>query len=157
MMLSRLSRFGFAMLLSVAVAAGAPSGALAEQSTATPAPAPLSAPAREILIMLKVPPEHFRPGGSYGGGYGDTASQAMRKRTARGIARMNGFTLVDGWPMPLLGVDCYVMQIGEGETIEAAIARVSRDPRVAWSEPMQLYRAPGSGDPLYPIEPAVQK
>jgi subtilisin family serine protease len=61
--------------------------------------------------------------------------------------------------MPLLGVDCYAMRIADGESIDAAIAQVSRDPRVAWSEPMQLYRAKGSSgaDPLYAIEPAAQK
>ena len=109
--------------------------------------------------MLKVGPQHFRPNNSYGGTYGDTASLVMRNRTAQSVARKNGFTIVDGWPMPLLGVDCYVMHVADGESLEAAIARVSRDPRVAWSEPMQLYQARGSRstDPLYPIEPAAQE
>jgi hypothetical protein len=155
MMTWRISRLWMALLLALAAAAALPAGALADPATETPAPA------RQILVMLKVAPPHFRPGNSYGGTYGDTSSLVMRKRTAQSIARKNGFTLVDGWPMPLLGVDCYVMRVADGESIDAAIARVSRDSRVAWSEPMQLYQAMGSGlagaDPLYPIEPAVQK
>ncbi len=155
MIRSRISRLWIALLLAVAAAAAMPGAALADPASAS------QVPSREILVMLKAAPQHFRPGSSYGGSYGDTASMVMRKRAAQGIARKNGFTLVDGWPMPLLGVDCYVMRVAEGVSIEAAIEQVSRDPRVAWSEPMQLYQAMGSAvasaDPLYPIEPAVQK
>lgn len=120
-----------------------------------------SVPARQILVMLKAPPQHFRLGAGYGGRYGDAASLAARRRSAEGIARKNGFTVVDGWPMPLLGVDCYVMHIADGVSVEEAVRRVSRDPRVAWSEPMQLYQMQGGArsqraDPLYPIEPAAQ-
>lgn len=116
---------------------------------------------RQILVMLRMAPPHFRPGGSYGGSYGDATAVAARRRVAMGIARRNGFTLVDGWPMPLLGVDCYVMQIPEGIAIDAAIARVSKDPKVAWSQPLQVYQARGSpgvappNDPLFRAEPAA--
>jgi hypothetical protein len=122
-------------------------------------------PSREILVMLKIAPEHLRAGGAYRGGvsaghYGDPASVAARRRTAESIARKNGFTVVQGWPMPLLGVDCYVMQLAAGLSLETAIAQVSRDPRVAWSEPVQLYQAQGSAgmrptDPLLAVEPAA--
>ena len=118
-------------------------------------------PSRQILVMLKVAPAHLRVGGAYavgaiGGRYGDPASLAARRRTAESIARKNGFTLVYGWPMPLLGVDCYVMRLPTGLSIEAAVEHVSRDPRVAWSEPMQVYQAQGgTSDPLFPIEPAA--
>jgi subtilisin family serine protease len=133
------------------------------QASANPAAA-VPLPSRQILVMLKVAPEHLHVGTAYGAGasgarYGDSAALAGRRRTAETIARKNGFTLVDGWPMPLLGVDCYVMRLSPGVSIEAAVAQVSRDPRVAWSEPMQVYQAQGSGqrgaDPLLPIEPAA--
>ena len=122
-----------------------------------------SLPSRQILVMLKVSPDHLRIGSSYAGAassdYGGTVSQSARHRTAEGIARKNGLTLVDGWPMPLLGVDCYVMTVSPGVPLAAAISQVSRDPRVAWSEPMELYQAQGSTgprgpDPLLPVEPA---
>lgn len=140
-------------------------------ATAATASAPVqtgtsdSIPSRQILVMLKVAPEHLRVGTAYAGAsasgvYGDTSAQAARRRTAEGIARKNGFTLVDGWPMPLLGVDCYVMRLSPGLSVDAAIAQVSRDPRVAWSEPMALYQAQGGAgqrgaDPLLPVEPAA--
>ena len=116
---------------------------------------------RQILVMLKLGPPHYRPGTSYGGSYGDSSAMAARRRIAMGIARRNGFTLVDGWPMPLLGVDCYVMRIPEGVAIDAAIAQVSKDPKVAWSQPLQVYQARGSpkpasvNDPLFRAEPAA--
>jgi subtilisin family serine protease len=116
-------------------------------------------PSRQILVMLKVAPQHFRPEASYGGRYGDAASLAERRRAAERIARDNGLTVMDGWPMPLLGVDCYVMQVPDGLSIEEGIARVSRSSRVAWSEPVQLYQAQGApprgSDPLFPVEPAA--
>ena len=137
--------------------------AVAQASAAPAAADPL--PSRQILVMLKVAPEHLHVGTAYGAGasgarYGDSVALAGRRRMAETIARKNGFTLVDGWPMPLLGVDCYVMRLSPGVSIDAAVAQVSRDPRVAWSEPMQVYEAQGStgpraSDPLLPIEPAA--
>lgn len=118
-------------------------------------------PSRQILVMLKTPPQHFRVGGGYTatGRYGESALVDVR-RSAETVARKNGFTLVDGWPMPLLGVDCYVMRLPNGESIDAAVERVSREPGVAWSEPMQLYEAEGAknvrgSDPLLAVEPAA--
>jgi len=118
-----------------------------------------SVPSRQILVMLKMSPQHLHVGGAYGGRYGDASAWAARRRTAQSLAENNGFTLVDGWPMPLIGVDCYVMRVSAGVSIDAAVDRVSRDPRVAWSEPMQLYEAQGgtparAADPLAPVEPA---
>lgn len=150
----RLLRGLFAAGLALAAACAVPAHAGAGQAAVE------SVPSRQILVMLTAPPQHFRPGASYGGAYGDAASQAMRRRTAKRIARDNKLELIDGWPMPLLGVDCYVMRVPERTSIDAAIARVSTDPRVAWSEPMQLYQMHAGGsrsnDPLYPIEPAAR-
>ena len=115
-------------------------------------------PSRQILVMLKVTPQHFRPEASYGGRYGDAAAVAERRRAAERIAKENGLKLMNGWPMPLLGVDCFVMQVPDGLSINEGIARVSRNSRVAWSEPVQLYQAraaPVRSDPLLPVEPAA--
>jgi hypothetical protein len=65
---------------------------------------PITDADRQILVMLKMAPPHYRPGSSYGGSYGDTTAMAARRRMAAGIARRNGLKLVDGWPMPLIGV-----------------------------------------------------
>ena len=123
---------------------------------------PITDSDRQILVMLKMAPPHYRPGGSYGGSYGDTTAMAARRRLAAGIARRNGLKLVDGWPMPLIGVDCYVMRVPDGMAVDAAIAQVSKEPGVAWSQALQTYQARGSpvgtalNDPLFPAEPAAK-
>jgi hypothetical protein len=96
---------------------------------------------RQILVMLKMPTEHYRPGASYAGGYGASSLQTVRHRIAADIARRHGFRLENSWPMPLLGVDCYVMTLPDGVTPDAAVEQVSHERHVAWSEPLQLYQA----------------
>jgi subtilisin family serine protease len=65
--------------------------------------------------------------------------------------------------MPLLGIDCLVMTVPDGQSPETVAARVSGDPGVSWSEPMHLYAAQGEApkgepaqhnDPLYRVQPA---
>jgi len=113
---------------------------------------------RQILVMLKMPPDHYRPGSAYSGSYGAASTQGARNRIAARIARRHGFTMVDNWPMPMLGVDCFVMSLPDGLTPEAAAELVSHDAGVAWSQPLQLYHARGAtaaGDPLMAAEPAT--
>ena len=113
---------------------------------------------RQILVMLKMPPDHYRPGAAYSGSYGAASTQSARNRIAAKIAKRHGFTLVDNWPMPMLGVDCFVMRLPEGLSPEAAAAQVSHDADVSWSQPLQLYHAQSStsaGDPLAPTQPAT--
>jgi hypothetical protein len=94
-----------------------------------------------ILVMLKMPPNHYQPGSAYAGDYGTASTQIARNHIAARIASRHGFTLVNSWPMPLLGVDCFVMTVPESLTPEAAVEQVSHDADVAWSEPLQLYHA----------------
>ena len=98
---------------------------------------------REILVMLRLAPPHFRPNSGYGGDYGDGASRTARRRIALGIAHRNRLELIDGWPMPLVGVDCYVMRVPADITIETAVAQVSKDRSVVWSEQMGAFRTDG--------------
>lgn len=121
---------------------------------------------RQILVMLTMPPQHYRPNSGYGGNYGDLASRAARKRAARAIADRYGVRLRDGWPMPLLGVDCFVMVVPEGKSIDAVVAAVSKEPGVAWSQRMYSYvigagtTGMGGGsraDPLYPVQPTASE
>ena len=124
------------------------------------APPTAAAEARQILVMLRLAPSHVRPNSSYGGDYGDSMSRAARRRTAQRIAHREGLELVDGWPMPLVGVDCFVMRVPASMSIEAVIARVSKDSAVVWSQPMQVYQTQGggmarNGDPLFAAQPAA--
>jgi subtilisin family serine protease len=111
--------------------------------------------------MLKMPAPHHRPNSAYGGNYGDLASREARKRMAHSIADRHGIELRDGWPMPLLGVDCYVMVVPPGKSIEKVIADVEKEPSVAWSQRMTSYAIPSKaragGDPLYPIQPTASE
>ncbi|HEX5262299.1 MAG TPA: hypothetical protein VFW13_02150, partial [Phenylobacterium sp.] len=76
----------------------------------TPSPAATQTDA-QVLVMLRLAPEHFRPSSSYGGGYGQAVGLAARQRIAARLAKEHGLNLVSGWPMPVLGVDCFVMAV----------------------------------------------
>ncbi len=116
---------------------------------------------RQILVMLTMPAAHYRPNSGYGGNYGDVTSQAARKRIARAIAKRYGIELRDGWPMPVLGVDCYVMVVPPGKAIDPLIAAISKEPGVAWSQRMTSYSMPGkigaAADPLYSAQPTASE
>ena len=118
-------------------------------------------PDRQILVMIRLAPDHYRPGGTYGGSYGDELAQSARGRVAREIARKYGLTLGDNWPMPMIGVDCFVMVVPEGRSTSAAADQVSHDSKVSWAQPVGLYTArsspAGHNDALYAAEPAAAK
>jgi subtilisin family serine protease len=135
------------------VPAGAPPRAQDGEEVLTLAPE-----SREILVMLHMPAQHYRPSARYAGSYDDTAAQAARRRTAASIARAYGLELVEGWPMPLVGVDCYVMRVPEGRSLDEAIAQVSRHRLVAWSQPLQTFETRADGDdPLFAAQPAASQ
>jgi subtilisin family serine protease len=121
--------------------------------------APATDPAR-ILVMLRLPPEHYRPQSDYAGSYGENPSRIARQRLARRIAHDHHLTLLSDWPMPLIGLDCFVMEVRSGQTAETVATEVSRDRRVEWSQPLQEFEAKASAarynDPLLAAEPAVQ-
>jgi subtilisin family serine protease len=122
---------------------------------------PTVPPDRQILVMVRHPPEHFRPNAAYGGTYGDNLAQSGRERLARSIARNHKLTFLDGWPMPMIGVDCFIMAVPDGRSTAAAADELSHDSKVAWAEPVQLYQAQGGAashnDPLYRAQPAAQQ
>jgi subtilisin family serine protease len=112
-----------------------------------------------ILVMLRLPPDHLRAGGDYGGAYGDRMSREARHRVAARLARAHGLTLEDEWPMPILGVDCFVMRVPEGQSLDGAARDLAREPSVAWSEPSHLYQGKSDtepNDPLYRVQPATR-
>jgi hypothetical protein len=120
-----------------------------------------SGPERQILVMVRHPPEHFRPNGAYGGGYGDALARSARERLARRIARAHGLALIEAWPMPMIGLDCFVMAVPDGTSPASAAEQVSHDAEVAWSQPVEIYQAqdrtPPHNDPLFAAEPAARE
>ncbi len=123
--------------------------------------------ASRVLVMLDLPPAHFRPDVSYNGNYQNEAGSTARRRIAENLARQYQLKLVDNWPMPTLGIDCYVMEGGQdSDPIEVA-ALLSKESRVKWAQPIQTYEAMASQsqvysiqanakDPLYSIQPSTK-
>ena len=111
---------------------------------------------RQVLVLTRLPLDIAQRGGSYASGI----DQNAERRGARQIARQYGLTLVDDWPLPLVALDCFVMAVPEGRTIEAIARQLSDDPRVAFAEPMHFYRTQGAvpsyNDPLFQAEPATK-
>ena len=123
-----------------------------------PAAAAIGAPAPSILVMVRHPGDHYRVGGAYGGSYGDDLSRSAGERLARAIARRNGLTLIEVWPMPMIGVDCFVMAVPERRSAASAIQQISQDRAVAWAEPVESYSSQAShNDPLYAAESAAKE
>jgi len=159
--MSSRSAAGWGALLGAGLLVAASSPAVRAETTPSAVVAPLAGDARDVLVMLRLSPEHYRPGAAYGGSYGDRFSRSARKRLAESIARQYGLSLVgDSWPMPLVGLDCYVMRVPQSQAVDVAVAQVSHDPRVAWSEPLRIYRTQGAedreNDPLFPVQPAAR-
>ena len=117
--------------------------ALALSAPAFAQGSPKIPPGRQVLVMVNHAPDHFQPNGGYGGGYGDDLERSARERLARRIARQHGLQFVDGWPMPMIGVDCFIMAVPEGRSTAAAAEELSHDTKVSWAEPVQLYQAQG--------------
>ena len=139
--------------IACCLAAGA--GAIEPQQTA--GPTRLDSPPQQVLVLLNLPVAHFRADGNYSGGYANTAGSAARRRLAQSLARAHGLTLASDWPMPVIGLDCYVMEVPATQAPDAIAAQLGRDPRVAWAQPMNLFRPLGHDDPLFGLQPAARE
>lgn len=115
-----------------------------------------TAAGQQVLLLLRLPPEHFRPESAYSGGYGDGPARGARRRVAAALAREHGLTLVTDWALPLLAVDCFVLAVPGDQPPDRVAQALSRDPRVEWAQPMNVYRTRGHDDPLYPLQPPAQ-
>ncbi|KUR74033.1 hypothetical protein AQZ49_18990 [Novosphingobium sp. FSW06-99] len=112
---------------------------------------------RQVLVMIRIAPPHRKATADYATSYGDGEDQVARRRRAKEIAARNGFDLQDNWPMPLLGVDCFVMTLPAGTTVDHAIQVLSHEANVAWAQPMEEFNGlalEGRRDPLLDAQPA---
>lgn len=113
-----------------------------------------TAPQRQLLVMLRLPAPHYRPDASYGGRYLDDSGHSARRRLAEELARRHGLRLVSDWPMPALGVDCYVMEYPADGQADRISEQLSRDPRVEWAQPVGVFTGMDGGQSLYPVQPS---
>jgi len=124
----------------------------ADLQGAPPAEAP-----EQVLVLLNVPAPHYRPDGSYAAGYADAAGSAARRGIAMALARSNGLVLATDWPMPILGVDCYVMDVPAPRQAGDVALQLARDARVSWAQPMHVFRSLAHDDPLFGVQPAARE
>lgn len=115
---------------------------------------------RQVLLMLKVAPAHYTPGGRYGDDYANAPGRVSRRHLADEIAREHGLVLRDEWPMPALGVDCFVLDAVDHATAVQQASALAADPRVESVEAMQVFHALGTTpstapDPLYAVQPVA--
>ena len=152
-----ITRFCLGFLLGLTLWTAAPTQA----SAAEPPSAVQSAqgPDRQVLVFLRLPPPHLGPGGDYGDAYHDASGLTARRRVASGLARAHGLSLVDEWPLPLLGVDCFIMAVPAQRSVAEEVERLAKEPGVAWSQPVGIYQAQGASgqpnDPLFRVQPAA--
>jgi subtilisin family serine protease len=146
---------GLLTLCAVLPAAAGPAVLTDTDSTAGQAQ---PAASRQLLVMLRLPPQHYHPDAAYAGRYPDDSGRAARRRAAGALAEAHDMKLVDGWPMPVIGIDCYVMEQRASAPPGQALAALSRDPRVMWAQPMNTFHGlgEGAGDPLYAVQPAAR-
>jgi subtilisin family serine protease len=111
---------------------------------------------RQLLVMLHLPLPHFRAENGYFGRYADDAGHHARRRIAEGIAGKHNLKLVSDWPMPALGLDCFVMEVRAADPVDHIADVLSRDPRVEWAQRMSVYHALAASDPLYPLQPSAK-
>ncbi len=123
------------------------------------APADSAEASRQILLMLRMPSPHFRAGSDYAGSWGDPLSHGARRRVAAQLAGAYRLQLTGDWPMPVLGVECFVMSLRPERASERGqtLVELGQDPRVAWAQPMNVYRAQAHDDPLYAVQPAMSE
>ncbi|GAB3096931.1 S8 family peptidase [Lysobacter terrae] len=115
----------------------------------------------QVLLMLRTPTPHYRPD-TYGGAY-QAPGRTARRALARRLAHAQGLALREDWAMPLLGLDCFVLDAADQASAARAMVALARDPRVESTQPLQRFRtlataAPRArGDPFYRAQPAATR
>lgn len=134
-----------AAIAAALLAAAAAESASGEESPAEP----------KVLVMIRMDPAHFRPDVDYGHGYSGRAALAARQRAARAIALEHRLRILSHWPMPAIGVECFVMQLPPGASLNTTLVALESDERAAWAQPMQTFSSRAYRDPLYELQPTA--
>ncbi|HEX4586279.1 MAG TPA: S8 family serine peptidase [Burkholderiaceae bacterium] len=143
---------------SDAVTAGSPSVAANAATEGLPSVAPPGAKEgddRRVLVMLRIPPAHFRPDASYGGGYDAQSGRTVRHRIASELASAHQLVVESDWPMVSLGIDCFLMKAADGRPLAAVLDELAQDSRTAWAQPLHRFHSLAHNDPLFALQPAA--
>ena len=124
-------------------------------ATLDPGTTPAGDHERQLLVMITAAPPHYRPGTS-ASGYGSGATRPRFDLAGLALARDHGMTLADDWPMPALGLHCFVMTIAAGQSREMLAAQLAADPRVESVQPVQLFRTLARNDPYYAMQSSAR-
>lgn len=144
-----------AIALCAALCGAAPSAGAAGAADAADGPAHTDPADGRVLVMLRMPAPHFRPDSAYAGGYADDSAHAALQREARELADAYHLKLVDDWPMPAIGIDCFVMERTGDGPLAPVLEALAHDPRVAWAQALNQYHLLDS-NPLLPVQPATR-
>ncbi len=125
------------------------------QAPPAPAAADPGGEDRRILVMVRIPPAHFRPDGGYGGGYDAQSGRAARHRIAAEVAAAHGLVVESDWPMPSLGVDCFLMKAPDDRPLQVVLDALASDSRTAWAQPLNKFHSLSHNDPLFALQPAA--
>lgn len=93
---------------------------------------------------------HYRPGAISPFVYGGGSGPKHATRVAHALARDYGFELASDWPMPSLGVRCFLALVHIGDSAGALAARLAQDPRVESVQPQQVFHTAGAVDSYVP-------
>ena len=108
-----------------------------------------------VLVLLRAPAAHFRADGNYASGYADASGRAARRRVAAALAEKHGLALLTEWPMPVVGLDCYVLAVPDGRAADAVADALGQEPGVDSAQAMNTFRPLGHDDPLFTLQPAA--
>ncbi len=112
---------------------------------------------KQILVMLKESAvRHYRPGPGLFRDYASAPAASGEMHIARELARTYGFVLVSNWPMPSIGVRCFLVEIKTDENPEDVAAHIASDVRVESAQPVQLFHTLGHDDALYSLQSSAR-
>ena len=117
---------------------------------------------RQVLVTVPNPTGlPLRRPGSTPKGYdasGGYQVSAAARRAVEAIEAEHGLRLLVEWPIRALDVHCVVFDIGSGQSREAVLAALARDPRVESAQPMHDFatrRADRAADPYRELQGAL--
>ena len=139
---TRVGRLLLAALIALLGSAGVAAAPGSESGTSE----------RQILVMLRAVPPHFRPDSAYAPAYSSEVRQPGQRRIAETLAKRHDLVVVDSWPMPALGVDCFVMEAESQAEAVRALEALRSETRVESVQEMNVFLVLGHDDPLYPLQ-----